>query len=609
MKIESMKIENFKGIKSLELNFSDITNIIGDNATGKTSIYDAWLWLLFDKNSSDKKDFSIRPMPKNNDLPTSVSATISIDKKYTLKKVYSEKIVKSEIIGNYTKYFINEIPLKKGEYDHRVTLPVEAIEDDISKILSNPIFFNEKKSWQERRNVLIGLCDTEMPDAELAMKLGFTDLKELEECDAADYKAKLKTYLSDIKKELIGIPPAILELENFSPFVSGTLEEELEGVLEAQFVGSNLEEELREVMKARAAMTPTKNEEALEVQDEINNLKVLKSKEDVAKIDQISLLNSRKQFPAPLVPDSSEQLKERLDILRADWKELFSQKWEGSSECPTCKRELPPADIKAAQDQFNLNKANTLGKINDEGKMLTKEYEKMKAKIKEAQIALKKVEEGNLEIDKKIKEVGKIKSAYDAKITRLQERLSSISREDKEKATMDGSEGLIEELDKKIEGIKENIAKERDYERAQARIKELSQKERHLHIGLEEIETTIRSVDRFVHAKMSKIEKEINNKFEFIKFQLFEEQINGGISSTCIATINGVPYPDLNGAAKIKAGLDIIRTLQIFYSIRLPIFIDNRESITEIPDMSGTQIINLIVDENTKTLKIKEATK
>ena len=66
VKILKLSLLNFKGIKQLEITFNGTTKIYGDNATGKTTLVDAFTWLLFGKDSTDRKDFSIKTFDSNN---------------------------------------------------------------------------------------------------------------------------------------------------------------------------------------------------------------------------------------------------------------------------------------------------------------------------------------------------------------------------------------------------------------------------------------------------------------------------------------------------------------------------------------------------------------
>ena len=97
IKISNLKLKNFKGIKNLEINFEGKNaNIYGKNATGKTTVFDAFKWLFFDKDSSDRKDFNIKTLDENNKpihfLEHEVEAILLIDGvDMTFKKMLKEK--------------------------------------------------------------------------------------------------------------------------------------------------------------------------------------------------------------------------------------------------------------------------------------------------------------------------------------------------------------------------------------------------------------------------------------------------------------------------------------------------------------------------------------
>ena len=104
-------------------------------------------------------------------------------------------------------------------------------------------------------------------------------------------------------------------------------------------------------------------------------------------------------------------------------------------------------------------------------------------------------------------------------------------------------------------------------------------------------------------AKMNILEARVNKLFKHVRFRLFDRQVNGAYVEACVCEYDGVPYPTLNTAAKILAGVDIINTLSKFYSIHAPIFLDNRESTVWIPE-SQSQIINLYVSDADKKMRV-----
>ena len=112
------------------------------------------------------------------------------------------------------------------------------------------------------------------------------------------------------------------------------------------------------------------------------------------------------------------------------------------------------------------------------------------------------------------------------------------------------------------------------------------------------------TLEDYIREKVQRIEAELNGLFKNVTFKLFDQQLNGGLNETFVTLINGVPFTDANTAAQINAGLEIIEHLSKHYGLRCPCFVDHRESVTHLVPIES-QIINLVVDENHKELKIE----
>jgi len=103
MKLEIKKISllNFKGVRNYETSFGHKTTVYGDNSTFKTTLFDAFTYLLFGKNSLDQQQFEVKTLDKNNNvipkLNHEVKAIISIDElNKEFKRVLREKWVKKK---------------------------------------------------------------------------------------------------------------------------------------------------------------------------------------------------------------------------------------------------------------------------------------------------------------------------------------------------------------------------------------------------------------------------------------------------------------------------------------------------------------------------------
>jgi hypothetical protein len=90
------------------------------------------------------------------------------------------------------------------------------------------------------------------------------------------------------------------------------------------------------------------------------------------------------------------------------------------------------------------------------------------------------------------------------------------------------------------------------------------------------------------------IESRINEHFELVKWKLFKVINNAGDpieEPYCECYVNGVAYHDgLNQAARLNAGLDIVRTLCKHYGLTAPIIVDNSESNLNILETESQQI-------------------
>jgi AAA15 family ATPase/GTPase len=129
--LTQLRLQNFKGAKDQTIDFTDRTSIYGQNASGKTRIFDAFAWLLFGKDSDDRKDFNIKCLDSNNEpihrVETSVSGILYIDsRKLTLQRIYKEKWQKkrgeetAEFNGHETLFFVNEVPHTMTEYQDKI---------------------------------------------------------------------------------------------------------------------------------------------------------------------------------------------------------------------------------------------------------------------------------------------------------------------------------------------------------------------------------------------------------------------------------------------------------------------------------------------------------
>lgn len=637
IRIYNLKLKNFKGIKELQIEFNGKdTNIFGANATGKTTVFDAFKWLFFDKDSNDRKDFNIKTLDENNNpihfLEHEVEATLIIDgQDITFRKMLKEKWVKrrgqenQEFAGHETNYWIDEVPVKKKDYEEKIN---SLIPESLFKLITDPSFFNNVMSWKERRELLISISGSNITDEDiLNSDEKFATLKEnLQGRKIEDYKKVIAAKIKELNTEKEKIPVRIDELTNTliteHNIDYNKLEEEKE----------TLNQELHKIdlemtdIQARAKENLKKADQLAIAKNELNNLKFKLETENSNKNSKEEIiLNNEKTVLENSLRNSNKQLEEltfniekeqkRKEELYKQWDEVNNTKLEfdpNSFICPTCKREYETDKIEEMKQQFEKNfvehKESRKEEINKEGQSINKRIEeskenitKLKNQIEESTIKLSEI---NTKIEKLQSEKEKIETFDVTKLPQYQEKLKEL--EELQKVV----DNLVKEDTAEIQNRKTSIMEQINnidkqfneknvQERTAMRIEELKSEEENISQKIQELESQEFQIEEFIKTKVELLENAINSNFEIVKFRLFDTQINGGLIECCDTLVNGVPYSDVNNAHKIIAGLDIIKTLSRFYNTTAPIFIDNRESINDLCKINA-QIISLVVTTDPK---------
>lgn len=653
-KIELLKLnlKNFKGIEdfSLVVNGKN-AEIRGRNGAGKTTIFDAFTWLLFGKDSKNRTDFEIKTLDKDGNVKQhgiehSVEAVLSVNGEVlTLKRVFKEVWKKKKgtankvFTGHTTDFYIDEMPVKKKEFEEKVN---SLISDDIFQLLTNPLYFNEVLNKNQRRAILFEIVG-EITDAEIAAQSGNEELIELVNRlngkDIEKHKAYLKKKQQEVNKKIDETTIRIDEITLRKPNTDGLDEQKL--LKQIQEITSSIDEKMKEISQIRNGgkvseyrkrlseieleIAEIRNEYDKQANEEINHLKV-----KVQELESnITLLESKRKSEKEALEfyrKRAEDLSVKLNELRNEWDRVDEEKleFEDNDTCPTCKQPLPAEQVEQAREQalkeFNERKAKRLEEITAEGQAtkaavenaeqtiqkiersiekLDKDIETIKArlqreleKLNEMEMNKKDIEE-NEEYRKKLEEKERIELEIEQIQTSLEESIKTIENEI---ATLEQARKDVQDDLNKI-----NIAKEFD-----ERIKELEKTERELAEYYEELEKEIYLTEEFTRVKVTLIEGRIAEKFKYARFKLFEEQINGGLNEICETMYEGVPYSrGLNNAARINVGLDIINTLSEHYGVYVPIFIDNRESVTDLIDVKS-QVISLVVDPKAVELEVSE---
>ena len=462
--------------------------------------------------------------------------------------------------------------------------------EDNFNLLSNPLYFNQFLVKTERREILLSLIEDVKPEDIIAKNKNLEDL-DLETYTVDELKKIAKDSARKINKDIESIPARIDELDKskIHDIDFDALEFRKRSTLPAI---KEIDEKLADASKMAEGMTEISDKiadlqkEKSELQEnyqnkcfEINlkNKNVLLEKEH----DKLALEEAKKNI---------EKLKDLVEKAREEWQEVHKEQYQGDFKCPTCGQDLLPDQIEKTMANFNKKKSEKLASIEEKAKDLKIKIEECEKLI--AIYEVKEYKEEDLPIEPiRLQEI-------DKELDEAKAKLSDFS--------LDNKKDLLEKKDSlnaDLEEINKKLSLQGQNEKIDERIKELESREKELAKAYEEKQRIIYLCEEYTKAYVDLVSDKINDSFDLVKFKLFENQINGGITETCEATFKGVPYSDLNNAAKINAGLDVINSLSDKLDLKVPIFIDNAESVNELIK-TDTQLVRLVVSKD-KELRIE----
>lgn len=665
--LKKMTLVNFKGIRNLVIDFGQQTNIYGKNEAGKTTVSDAFRWLLFGKDSTDRADFEIKTLDSRNrvipKLSHEVEAIFEINgSEETAKKVLEEKWEKKRgtpepvFTGNQTAYFWNGVPLKQGEYQAKIG---NLLDEKVFKLITNAVHFNDNLKWEDRRAVLIQIAGN-ITDQDIAA--GDTEyeqlLSEIGKETLKEFKAKKNAEKKKLKEALEILPTRIDEATRSMPDpidffvveknITGK-KNELAGIetelsdrvaaMKEKHDAINVKQ--GEILGLRTKISQTEyniktsyQERVQSREREIGNLRSqLRNLNDEATRNKSDYMNADRRKTA--IVKEQNQLREDWNKGNAEQSEILKVEFafdESKCSCPTCKQRLPETNIAeqraTLEKNFNNDKTSKVNTITAKLKGITDRGKELGNEITDLD---KKVDEINKSNETLIEQVNTLtgqltalETEHNAQTANDTEALNTALQSSEELATMkskiESVEAEIEALNTpenmddlkqrkilvqgEIDLLNKQLSTKEQIEKTKLRISELEAEEKSLAQQIADLEKTEFIIERFERAKSDEVEKRVNDKFKHVRFKLFETQINGGEVPCCHTLYKGVPWSDLNTAGKIWAGLDIISVLNEHYDVKAPIFLDNRESTTEIPEIDA-QIINLIVSPQDEKLRIE----
>lgn len=665
MRLQKLILRNFKGIefKEIEPNGKSI-NIYGANALKKTSHNDAYSWLITDKDSQNRSTqvFGIKPrevLPDGSLGEVIAGAEPEVEGVFetddgqtlTLKKQHAERWGSNDEIAGYTtKHWFNGEPIEKSS-DFKDRLD-SIVSEELRKILSSPMYVPQEMSKAERRNLIVSLIDVD----DQAVIDAYPELDGYLELLDGRPKSSVENILKERKKTLNkllgtrrrpGELPARIdenqlkitdpdqsrdEAQNSIQILKENLEGKREKLSEAKSGGgvSDLNVKVQEVEADKAKYL---NEQQKKVDGALagqrEKVSQLEDKIDEAEADYRQATRDYTQVKSTVEANEEkvEQLSEDITAAQNQQPDPKPEESDQPEVCPYCKQEFPQdndpdhdpdAHYEQYLKEFNQEKAEKIKELRDafDKAQTTIDYlyKNLKAKEQEGVKVKSRLNQRKDALEKAKAELDRMKaeqpqpdtSEFDKQQKALLEKIAEIKQD--RQSSVDDIKSKITEIESNIEKFQNVIREHENNDGYRERIDELRKEIKELGAELVDVDHGLSLIEDFTRAQAVYITEKVNKKFNLVNWRMFKDNIGGGIEERCDPVYNSQPWDDLSTSEKIKCGVDIINTLSKWFGKSMPVWIDNRESCTLLPE-NDLQVISLVVNPQDKKLRIETADK
>jgi DNA repair exonuclease SbcCD ATPase subunit len=640
--LKRIHMENFKVFQSKTINLGSITKVFAQNYRGKSSIADAFNWVLFSKSAtgnSEGKQFVPRRYDSQgipiDHVDVVVELELEVDgRPITIKKTQQQKWVRKRgdeiqtYEGEKNVYHWNEVEVSETEHKRRVA---ELVDEDVFRLITNPHAFVGKKQDDQRKFLVEKVA--QITDADVfSLDGGFPTLrskmvdegKTLEEVKAINKKAlqgykqqqeTIPVRIDEVSKQIVDIDFAEQEL---------ALAAKKEELVAVENKLTDLSKSYEEVGKIKTEISDYKTK-ITDIETTAKTLLSKKKQETTSKLDNIAYNLLRKTQQKNTVKSEIDLLRDKIsaweisfETMKKRYSEEKSKEMDAAANlCPVCGKEFNEDKKAELLAKFEEDKKAKLTQINLDGKKVSDDIKTNKEKLAKSEFQLttltaevEKLSEENTTVKAEIDTLpsepdlsgNKDYQDYKASLTALEFALKETEESLTDTNTLKAN--LTSQKDKiqgEIDTVKSELAKKQSIEDAKDRVEELRAELKTATAKAAECERLEWEIEKFEKAKMNLLSEHINSKFKVVKWKLWRELKNGGMEPYCVCQIHGIDYGEntTSTTERLMAGMDIVATLQDIYGVKAPIWLDNKESYNDgnIPEMD-CQLIMLSVSED-----------
>lgn len=636
MKIElkSLDLVHFKCFPKLHLDFHEgVNSLFGANAAGKTSVYDALTWLLFDKDSAGHSRPAVKPTGAPAGAMPEVTAILEVDgEPIKLRKVLREKWEKprgssiERYAGDTRDYYIDDVPLAENAYKRRIA---ELIDERQFKLLTDVWAVTKGMHWKDRRTLLAEICGLPEDKQLLSTAPQFVELAEKVGRRTVDeYKSVLMKQRKDMNANLNTLP---VRVDECSRMVA-----ELESL---DFAAAHSESDRLQAERERVQgelVKLTNNTLAAQARNELgalqNQLRELETENNahlasqrVPVEDETPVLTAaldRAKCEADRLTRTVAQERDlvlngetRLDDYRARWRAIDAETC--GTTCPVCHQPLPQDMLETSQDAFAAHQKQRKDALLEDSKMVKQGIAAAKDRLLTAETALKtaqdEVQKAQISLDsytppvevvpENLPDYDRRKGAILTLIADADKRIDRLTSDtEQERRRLETALSAVTAEKLRHDAV---LAKEQTLSDTRRRIADLQAEQRTAAAEMEQMDRLIAMCEEFTRYRVQAITESVNSKFRLTRWRLFTEQVNGGLADCCEPMdMNGSTFEGTNNAMQINIGMDIIDTLSAHFGRRVPLFVDNAESVTHLQPI-GSQVVRLVVSEQDTELRIE----
>lgn len=637
MKIElkSLDLVHFKCFPKLHLDFHEgVNNIYGENAAGKTSVYDALTWLLFNKDSAGNARPDIKPHHASAGTMPEVTAVLEVDGvPIKLRKMLREKWEKprgssiERYAGDTRDYYIDDVPLAENEYKRRIA---ELIDEQQFKLLTDVWAVTSKMHWKDRRTLLAEICGLPEDKQLLATAPQFAELTEKVGRRTVDeYKSVLMKQRKDMNANLNTLPVRVdecsrmvTELESLDFAAAHSESDRLQA--ERERVQGELVKLTNDTLTAQAKNERDALQNQLSELEVENNAHLVSQRVPVedetsvltAALDRAKCEADRLTRTVARETDYITTGENCLNDYRARWRAIDAEEFT-ETVCPTCHQPLPAEQVAEAREAFAAHQQQRKDTLLEDSKFVKRGIAAAQERLASAETALKnaqdEVQKAQAALDsytppvitepENLPDYDRRRNAIQMLITDTEKRIDRLNSDTAaEKTRLETEHAELTRRKLESDAV---LAKEQTLIDTRRRIAELQAEQRTAAAEVEQMDRIIAMCEEFTRYRVQAITESVNSKFRLTRWRLFTEQVNGGLADCCEPMdMNGSTFEGTNNAMQINIGMDIIDTLSAHFGRRVPLFVDNAESVTHLQPI-GSQVVRLVVSEQDKELRIE----